>query len=790
MRYLLAALASCLLWSCWGGEDPAGSEVENEMTLGRLYLADGKPAAHARIRLYPVDYLPDPGALRKRAEAASPAYSTFTDDRGRYFIDSLPAGEYNILGDRDGERSLRDSVYLSRSPQTLPPDTLDETGSIAGVVALQPNHDLRTVTLQLLGTNEYANADRQGRFTFGNLAEGRYRLRVTTTEEGYTPLFAGLVVGSGSRDTLADTLRPDFTGIPVVMGVRAVFDTVSGVARLSWHAVDYPRISRYQVFRDLAGSQVLTSVSIGSTRDTVFADTLFRNGSPGLGWPDDTAFRVEYRVRVVNLSDVPGPTFGAVEVAVAPPRSVTTALSLRLSDGTQEASLGDSLVLIGGFDNPTRGQRELRWYALPERTLLRTAVVEGRSGTDTLRILAPREPGRMELALEATDEAGTIWQRLQGISIVADAPEAFAGPDTSVWYKGSRVVLRGGGRDGYGRIVKREWDIGSRGTFRIAPEGDTAFTVDSVPRQGVPCVLRVTDDDGQTATDTLVIRPIVSRIVSSMPSPGYDMSAVAHDGKILLFGGVLGDTITREVVEFDPAAGTWIRKAPMPTPRRGTSAAVSDGKVYVIAGREPDIPGVTRQAWTWGIYDPLSDSWSQIPGMFGAYPAIMTSGGNVYALVGGGILSYSQEQSEWKQIGFSNCCNDWTGIAEVQGSVLVFNYDNIGGFDSPAKVYVHVLNPSSSTSRQKGIFGVPSWGNREIDLHKVAVIGTKVYLLNKGSLVSYESVHNVDRLEPELLLDRSDVTMVALNGKLYFIGGSDPKTGALDPRVEEYIPLD
>jgi hypothetical protein len=787
LRPLLAALACCLLWGCWGEENPGGSEVENEVTVGRLYLADGKPAAHARIRIYPVNNLPQPGALQKKADLV---YSTFTDAKGRYTIDSIPAGEYNIFGDRDGDRSLRDSVYLSSSPQNLPPDTLDEPGSIAGVVALQPNHDLRTVTLQLLGTNEYTNADGEGRFTFDNLAEGRYRLRVTTTEENYTPLFLGVTVRSGRTDTLADTLRPVFTGIPVVTGLHVAYDTVAGVAVLSWRPAEYKHFSRFHIYRDRAGSLSPSAFPIGSTRDTVYFDSLYRDGEPIAGLGPDSPPRVEYRVRVVNLSDVPGLPFGSVAVDAVDPDRASTSLSLRLASGGMEASLGDTLFLVARYGNPTRNLKELRWYSLPGGTPLRTAPLEGRSGTDTLRFVAPMEAGQVSFRLEATDEAGSTWASHQAISILRDPPQAFAGSDTSVWYKGSRVELRGAGQDRFGKVVKREWDIGAQGIFRIAPTGDTAFTLDSIPRQGVTCVLRVTDDDGQTATDTLVIRPIVSRIISSMPSPGYDMSALAHEGRILLFGGVLGDTITREVTEYDPAAGTWTSKAPMPTPRRGTGAAVYEGKIHVIAGREPDIPGVTRWAWTWGIYDPASNTWLQIaPQARLGYSAIMESAGTLYAVGNAEVMAFSQTQQEWRMHSQVRWSTDWTGFAVVQGTILTFNYER-RAFGEASKVWVGIFEPGQYLPRAKGNFGVPGWGEEQTPLRNVAVIGTKVYLLHKGILVSYESVHDVDRKEPAPLLDRSDVTMVALNGKLYFIGGVDPKTGKLDPRVEEYIPLD
>ena len=183
------------------------------------------------MKIYAVGYLPGDAAAAKVSAAAF--FSTRTDAEGRYTVDSLPAGEYNILGQKDDLQSYQDSVYLSATPKDLDPDTLLTAGMLAGRVALQPNHNSETVTIQALGTNSYANADAEGRFELGPLAEGRYRLRVVTTEAQYTPLFAAVAVRAGRMDSLPDTLRPIFTGIPVVRGLSAVYDTLHGVVALT-----------------------------------------------------------------------------------------------------------------------------------------------------------------------------------------------------------------------------------------------------------------------------------------------------------------------------------------------------------------------------------------------------------------------------------------------------------------------------------------------------------------------------------------------------------------------------
>ncbi len=81
-----------------------------------------------------------------------------------------------------------------------------------------------------------------------------------------------------------------------------------------------------------------------------------------------------------------------------------------------------------------------------------------------------------------------------------EVPRAFAGDDI-VSTKGHKVTLKGNGRDLEGKVALYEWDFNADGKYDWSSKdtGTTAyqFLVFSTP------VLRVTDSDGATATDTL-----------------------------------------------------------------------------------------------------------------------------------------------------------------------------------------------------------------------------------------------------------------------------------------------
>ena len=98
-----------------------------------------------------------------------------------------------------------------------------------------------------------------------------------------------------------------------------------------------------------------------------------------------------------------------------------------------------------------------------------------------------------------------------------------------------------------------------------------------------------------------------------LPLPNNHGMAVSVNGKVYLIGGqTLADdppgtnSYVNTVYELDPAAGSWVTKAPMPTARSSGVAVVLDGKIYVAGGRPP------RES-DFAVYDPATDRWDVLP---------------------------------------------------------------------------------------------------------------------------------------------------------------------------------
>lgn len=110
------------------------------------------------------------------------------------------------------------------------------------------------------------------------------------------------------------------------------------------------------------------------------------------------------------------------------------------------------------------------------------------------------------------------------------------------------------------------------------------------------------------ASDTWSLGP-------ELPLPNNHGMAASVGGKIYLIGGQTKaddqpgtNSYVDTVYELDPAVGTWVAKAPMPTARSSGVTVVLDGKIYVAGGRPP-------HETDFAVYDPAADTWQVLPAM-------------------------------------------------------------------------------------------------------------------------------------------------------------------------------
>jgi N-acetylneuraminic acid mutarotase len=91
-----------------------------------------------------------------------------------------------------------------------------------------------------------------------------------------------------------------------------------------------------------------------------------------------------------------------------------------------------------------------------------------------------------------------------------------------------------------------------------------------------------------------------------LPQPNNHGMAAGVNGKVYLIGGQPTDVsegpYVDTVYELDPARGSWVEKARMPTARSAGVAVVHQGLIYVAGGRPP-------HGNDFAVYNPMADHW-------------------------------------------------------------------------------------------------------------------------------------------------------------------------------------
>lgn len=314
----------------------------------------------------------------------------------------------------------------------------------------------------------------------------------------------------GCLDPKESSTEPDSVsanGIPVVEGIQAKLDTAAGVVTLTWNRSSYPKLLEYLIYRVQESDDAPEiAPAIGRARDTVFVDSVRK-----AFWMDD--FHVKYFVRIKNPAEELGASPEPLRVHIIPSGMVRTAASL-LREGTRDGvtSIRDTVKFIVQYDNPTRKVKSIQWDAEGYPDFSRSTSPDRKKGSDTL-VVAPDSSLIVPVRVRLTDEAGATVTRVESLTVLWDAPVAHAKgksptrePSKEVLGTDDSLTLSAEASDGMGRIVKWEWNLGKGGRFVEVSNGDTTFLPDSVGVYTRDFILRVTDDDGLIASDTLAVR--------------------------------------------------------------------------------------------------------------------------------------------------------------------------------------------------------------------------------------------------------------------------------------------
>lgn len=142
--------------------------------------------------------------------------------------------------------------------------------------------------------------------------------------------------------------------------------------------------------------------------------------------------------------------------------------------------------------------------------------------------------------------------------------------------------------------------------FPLAEANGKLYVLGGYPPEMGPNRTSSTVQVYDIATNTWQLGP-------QLPLPNNHGMAASVNGKVYLIGGQTTDdqqgaTAVNTIYELDPAIGTWVEKAPMPTARSGGVAVALNGKIYVAGGRVP-------RGSDFAAYDVATNTWEVLPNL-------------------------------------------------------------------------------------------------------------------------------------------------------------------------------
>jgi hypothetical protein len=501
-------------------------------------------------------------------------YETITDANGMYTFTKVPNGVYNIMSSKGTEVAFQNSITITSNSSTVKDDTLETPVSISGFVKLQPNHDPRTVTAKIMGSDLYANVSSDGMFSLKPVTQGKYLLRLVSTLAGYSPLFSDITIESSKSDTLVDTLVLPYTGIPVVTGLKINFDTLSGIVHLSWNSANYKNLADYVIYRDFYDSTEFSTKPVAARTDTFFADTIYKkelvSGVSSL--TDTNSYHFKYRVAIRNNETVIGQTYKYTDIATVSPSKIEPIFTFKKYHPgkkffSDSASINDSILCFVQVFNPVRKLMTIQWFDNNAQLVKTTSFKESVDKINDSLYVYTGASDKQIVTCKVTDGAGKIWSSLTEIPVVADLPFVKLQANDSLYAFGDTIKLNIETRDTYGSIHQLELKTGT-GSYVTAPLQSETFII--APNQVDPELsisARVTDDDGKSVTvEKKVFVYMFHRLPSGAPSTNSQASAVFNN-RIWMIGGIVnnGTTAPTGDIRYSTDGTNWVKSASLNT---------------------------------------------------------------------------------------------------------------------------------------------------------------------------------------------------------------------------------
>lgn len=186
--------------------------------------------------------------------------------------------------------------------------------------------------------------------------------------------------------------------------------------------------------------------------------------------------------------------------------------------------------------------------------------------------------GTYTVTFKVTDEGGEVQTRQVNVVVETDPPVANAGADTTV-AAGTRVNLHGKVSDKLGKIVSTEWRIGAAVNF-VAAVPESGFIAPGSGGVSINCLLRATDDDGLSDTDTVVVavkKAVDANLSGLTLTPATALSPAFAPATLAYTGSLVEATASVTLTATAPGAGATIKVNGVTVASGSPSAAIAQG---------------------------------------------------------------------------------------------------------------------------------------------------------------------------------------------------------------------
>lgn len=254
------------------------SESGNPTISGAIYNAHGQSAAvNALVVIRAKRTIA--GYIDNGTQNVTQPESTYTDTHGFFGFDSnVTPGMYVIEASQGDYSVLIDSIVVISKENTvnLPPDTLEATGAIHGIVKLSESDDPRKTVVSAYGFDRSAMVGADGSFSFEHLPAGNYHLLIWSAYDNYGVIDTVNIIVEPSTVTDMGIINMPYNGIATVTRPLAQYDTLLQQVELRWQRPQTGTAAFFNVYRRTLdpASAVFTQLNAFALADTQFTDTI------------------------------------------------------------------------------------------------------------------------------------------------------------------------------------------------------------------------------------------------------------------------------------------------------------------------------------------------------------------------------------------------------------------------------------------------------------------------------------------------------------------------------------